>query len=65
MLKLPINCSVEICSGLIFGYLLYFYTTISDKYHVVTSAAEERSMSPAAFSPQPVIVQTANYSPYR
>lgn len=25
---------------------------------------EERSLSPAAFSPQPVIVQTANYSPY-
>ncbi|CAG9767323.1 unnamed protein product [Ceutorhynchus assimilis] len=25
---------------------------------------EERSMSPASFSPQPVIVQAANYSPY-
>ncbi|KAJ8959247.1 hypothetical protein NQ318_022510 [Aromia moschata] len=35
-----------------------------EKYHV-NSNMEERSLSPAAFSPQPVIVQTANYSPYR
>ncbi|KAJ8915120.1 hypothetical protein NQ315_000372 [Exocentrus adspersus] len=34
-----------------------------EKYHV-NSSMEERSLSPAAFSPQPVIVQTANYSPY-
>ncbi|XP_018570845.1 forkhead box protein K1 isoform X1 [Anoplophora glabripennis] len=34
-----------------------------EKYHV-NSNLEERSLSPAAFSPQPVIVQTANYSPY-
>ncbi|XP_060522426.1 forkhead box protein K1 [Cylas formicarius] len=33
-----------------------------EKFHV--GSIEERSMSPAAFSPQPVIVQTANYSPY-
>ncbi|XP_044252699.1 forkhead box protein K1 [Tribolium madens] len=36
-----------------------------EKYHVVSSnIVEERSLSPATFSPQPVIVQTPNYSPY-
>ncbi|CAH1116169.1 unnamed protein product [Phaedon cochleariae] len=33
-----------------------------EKY--MSSIMEERSLSPGAFSPQPVIVQTANYSPY-
>ncbi|XP_074027588.1 forkhead box K isoform X2 [Leptinotarsa decemlineata] len=33
-----------------------------EKYIIPTM--EERSLSPGAFSPQPVIVQTANYSPY-
>ncbi|KAL3274398.1 hypothetical protein HHI36_015791 [Cryptolaemus montrouzieri] len=38
---------------------------IEEKFHVPNSAiTEERSLSPAAFSPQPVIVQTANYSNY-
>ncbi|KAJ3644512.1 hypothetical protein Zmor_022237 [Zophobas morio] len=36
-----------------------------EKYHIMASnVVEERSLSPATFSPQPVIVQTANYSPY-
>ncbi|XP_017778977.1 PREDICTED: forkhead box protein K2 isoform X1 [Nicrophorus vespilloides] len=36
-----------------------------EKFHIVSSGiVEERSMSPASFSPQPVIVQTASYSPY-
>ncbi|XP_019771496.1 forkhead box protein K1 isoform X2 [Dendroctonus ponderosae] len=30
----------------------------------LVSSMEERSMSPTPFSPQPVIVQAANYSPY-
>jgi forkhead box protein K len=36
-----------------------------EKYHIMgASVVEERSLSPATFSQQPVIVQTANYSPY-
>lgn len=39
----------------------------TEKYLSSTSAAtmEERSMSPAAYSPQPVIVQSSSYSPYK
>jgi hypothetical protein len=37
----------------------------AEKYHIMgASVVEERSLSPATFSQQPVIVQTANYSPY-
>ncbi|KAK9752519.1 FHA domain [Popillia japonica] len=36
-----------------------------EKYIMTSSAGmEERSLSPAGYSPQPVIVQAANYSPY-
>ncbi|XP_045478151.1 forkhead box protein K1 isoform X2 [Harmonia axyridis] len=36
---------------------------VEEKFHTGV-VSEERSLSPASFSPQPVIVQTANYSPY-
>lgn len=44
------------------SYLMPNVAFVAEKYHVT---GDEQSMSPAAFSPQPVIVQAANYSPYR
>ncbi|XP_044760611.1 forkhead box protein K1 isoform X2 [Coccinella septempunctata] len=36
---------------------------VEEKFHTGV-VSEERSLSPSSFSPQPVIVQTASYSPY-